>query len=76
MLGANRAPILHQHKQCLQPDQNEIAHDPHHVAVPSGVSKMISEPMVHSGQTVNLSYTDTNIVSKRTEMSFHMTHVT
>ena len=26
--------------------QNEIPHDPHHLGVPSGVSKTISEPMV------------------------------
>jgi hypothetical protein len=48
MFGANCAPILHGHKQCLQTNQNEIAHDPCHVTVPSGVSKMISEPIVRS----------------------------
>jgi hypothetical protein len=57
-------------------DQNEIAHDPRHLAVPLGVSKMISEPMEHSAQTVHLSCTNTNNVSKWTEMRFHMTHVT
>jgi hypothetical protein len=38
--------------------------------------KMISEPTVRLAQTVHLSYTDTNTVSKRTEMRFHLTHVT
>jgi hypothetical protein len=33
---------------------NEIWHDPHHLGVLSGVSKMIFEPMVRSMQTVQL----------------------
>jgi hypothetical protein len=76
MFGANYAPILHWHKQCLQRDQNEIAYDPRHVAVPSGVSKMIFEPVVHSVQTVHLSCTDTNTVSEQIETRIHMTHIT
>jgi hypothetical protein len=32
--------------------------------VPSGVSKMISEPTVRLAQTMHLSYTDPNTVSK------------
>jgi hypothetical protein len=32
--------------------------------------------MVHLAQTVHLSYTNTNTVSKRTETTFLMTHVT
>jgi hypothetical protein len=28
-------------------DRNEIQHDPRHLGVPSGASKMISKPMVH-----------------------------
>jgi hypothetical protein len=28
MFSANRAPILHRHKYCLQTDQNKIPHDP------------------------------------------------
>jgi hypothetical protein len=76
MFGANRAHILHQHKQCLQIDQNEIACDPHHLAVPSGVSKVISEPVVRSAQTVHISCTDTNTISKQTMMSFHLSLIT
>jgi hypothetical protein len=34
--------------------QNKLPLDPCHVGVPSGVSKMIFEPMVHSMQTVHL----------------------
>ena len=41
-----------------------------------GASKMISKPMVRLAQTVRLSWNGTNTVSKWTEMSFHMTHVT
>jgi hypothetical protein len=57
-------------------DRNEILHDPRHLGVPSGVSKMISEPTVHLAQTVDLSCTDTNTISKRTETRLYMTHVT
>jgi hypothetical protein len=35
---------------------------------------MVSEPMVHSAQTVHLYCTDTNTISKRTETRFHLTH--
>ena len=45
-------------------DWKEIPHDQRHLGDPSGVSKMISKPMVRLAQTVHLSYTDTNIVSK------------
>jgi hypothetical protein len=36
-------------------DQNEITHDPRHLGVLSGASKMISEPVVRSAQIVPLS---------------------
>jgi hypothetical protein len=62
-------------------DWNGILRNPRHLAVPLGASKMNFEPVVHLGQTVHLSYTDTNTISKRTdtnavskqtEMSFHL----
>jgi hypothetical protein len=68
--GVNRAPILHWHLQRLQMDQNEIPHDPCHLGVPSGVSKMISEPMVRSAQTVHWSCIKISTISKRNETSF------
>jgi hypothetical protein len=37
---------------------------------------MISEPMVHLAQTVHLSCSNTNNISKWTEVRFQMTHVT
>ena len=46
---------------------NEIPHDPRHLGVPPGESKMIYEPMVRLAQTVHLSYVNTNTISKRTE---------
>ena len=46
---------------------NEIPHDPRYLGVPLGASKMTSEPMVRSAQTVHLSYIDTNTISKWTE---------
>ena len=73
---AKHATILHRCQHCLQPDQNEISQDPRPLGVPSGASKMISEPMVRSTQSVQLYCIDANTVSKQTEMRFHMTHVT
>jgi hypothetical protein len=54
----------------------EILLEPRHVGVPSGVSEMISEPIVRLAQTLHLSCIDTNSISEWTEMRFHMTHVT
>ena len=56
-------------------DQNELPLEPHHLGVPSVVSKTISEPKVHLAQTVQLSCTDTNTMPKRTVTTFDMTNV-
>jgi hypothetical protein len=48
---------------------------PHHLGVPSGASKMISEPLECLVQTVLVSCTDTSTVSKKTKTRFHMTHI-
>jgi hypothetical protein len=74
--GANCAPILHRHYCYLRKERSEIPHDPHHLGVPLGVPKTMSEPMVRSTQTVHLSCTDTNTISKRKEVRFLMTRVT
>jgi hypothetical protein len=76
MFGANRTPILHQDYHYHQTDRSEHPLEPHYLGVPSGASKRISEPMVCLAQTVYLSCIDTNTVSKQTETSFDMTHVT
>jgi hypothetical protein len=57
-------------------DQNKIRHDPRHLWVPSGASKMIAEPMVQSAQTMHLSCVKISTVSKRTETSFHFSLIT
>jgi hypothetical protein len=57
-------------------DRNELPFEPRHLGVPFGASKTISEAMVHLVQTVHLSCTETNTVSKRTEMRFHLSLVT
>jgi hypothetical protein len=57
-------------------DQNELPFEPRHLGVPSGASKMIYESVVRLAKTVHLSCTETNTVSKQTEMRFYMTHVT
>jgi aminoglycoside N3'-acetyltransferase len=55
-------------------DWNKLLLEPRHLGVPLSASKMISEPVVCSAQTMHLYYTDTNTISKRTETRFHMTH--
>jgi hypothetical protein len=57
-------------------DRNEIPYDPGHLGVLSGVSKAIFEPVVRSAQTVHLSCVKNRTISKQTEMSIHLTHVT
>jgi hypothetical protein len=57
-------------------DWNELPLNTRQLELPSGVPTMISLPMVHSAQTVDLSSADINTISKRTETSFHLTHVT
>jgi hypothetical protein len=74
--GAYREPMLHGDWRYLQIDQNELPLDAHHLVVPSGVSKMIFEPIARSAQTVQQSYVEINTISKRTQMSFHLTHIT
>jgi hypothetical protein len=55
---------------------NEIRYDPRYLGVPLGASKMVSEPMVHSAQTMQVSYTNTNTIFKQIEMRVYMTHIT
>jgi hypothetical protein len=50
-------------------DQNEILEDPRHLVVPSSASKMISEPMVHSVQTMHLSCVKISTISKQTNQA-------
>jgi hypothetical protein len=67
---------MHRNEYYLQTDQKEILHDPHHLEVPSGASKMISETTVRSTQTMHLSWIKSSTVSKLTEMTFHLSLVT
>jgi hypothetical protein len=57
-------------------DGNELPFEPRHLGVSSSASKIISEPVVCLAETVHLSCTEANTVSKRTETRFYMTHVT
>jgi hypothetical protein len=57
-------------------DRKAILHNPRHIGVPSGASKMISEAMVCLVQAVYLSCTETNTISKWTETRLYMAHVT
>jgi hypothetical protein len=57
-------------------DRNEIPHDSRHLGVPSGASNTISEPTVRSTQTMHQSRIKSSNISKRTEPSFHLSHVT
>ena len=56
-------------------DRNELSLEHHQPGVPTGASKMISEPMVRLAQTMHLSCIDTNTVSKRTELSLEPHHL-
>jgi hypothetical protein len=60
----------------LQTDRNELPPKPRHLGVPSGASKMISEPMVGLVQTVHLSYIKISTISKRIKTSIHLSLVT
>jgi hypothetical protein len=53
----------------------EVPRDPHHLVVPSGASKIISMPMVHSTQTVHLSCVKISTISKRTKLSLGPHHL-
>jgi hypothetical protein len=75
MFSASRAPILHRHKYHIQMYQNEISHDLRYLGVPSGIFKMISEPMVRLAQTVQLSCDKISTNSKQTKTSFHLSLV-
>jgi hypothetical protein len=73
--SANHAPISHRYYHYLQMERSGIPHDPCQLGVPSGASKMISEPMVHSTQTVHLSCIKISTVSKQTELSLEPRHL-
>ena len=75
MFHANRAPILHQDWNYLQTDRTKVPHEPLHQGKPSRAFKLVSQPMVHLAQTVYLSCTETNTISKETEVRFYMTHI-
>jgi hypothetical protein len=66
MFGTNRAPVLHQDQHYLEMDWNELPLEPHNLGVPSGASKTIFELMVRLAQSIHLSRTATNNVSKMT----------
>jgi hypothetical protein len=56
-------------------NRNELPLEPRNLGVPSGASKMISNPMVRLAQTVHLSCSDTNVVPEQIEMRFHLSHI-
>jgi hypothetical protein len=57
-------------------NRNKLPLDPRHLGITLGAPKMIPMPMVHLAQTMHRSRAEINTVSKRTKMSFHLTHVT
>jgi hypothetical protein len=62
--------------QTLYPNGPKRDYDPHHLGVPSGASKKISELTVRLAQTVHLSLVKISSISKRTETSFRLSLVT
>jgi hypothetical protein len=73
--GTTHAPILQRHQHYLEKDQNEIPHDPRHLGVPSGASKMSSDAMVRLAQTMQLSCIKISNIFERSESSFHLSLV-
>ena len=71
--GANHTPI---EVNTISKRTETSFHFKRHLGVPSGASKLISEPMVRLAQTVHLSCFEANTFSKLTETSLHLTHVT
>jgi hypothetical protein len=63
-------------KLTLSPNRNKLPFEPRHPGVPSGASKTISNPTVRLAQSMHLSCTKTNTISKRIKTRFYMTHVT
>jgi hypothetical protein len=57
-------------------DQNEIPNDTRHQGLPSAVSKMVYVAMFRLAQTMYLSCVKITTISKRTEMSFHLSLAT
>jgi hypothetical protein len=47
----------------------------HNIGVPSGVTKVISMPVVHLAQTMHLSCAEIKTISKQIEISFRLIHV-
>jgi hypothetical protein len=72
--SAQTVHLLWQDYNYLQMERNQLPLEPRHLGVPS--PKMISKPMARSVKTVQLSYVKINIISKQTEMSFHLSIVT
>ena len=80
-LGASKRFLSLWHvrrKTCsyLQTDRNKLPLEPRHLVVSSDASKTILDPMVHLAQTIHLSCTDTNTITKWNEERFRMPHVT
>jgi hypothetical protein len=61
----------------LSPNRpKKIPHDPRHLGVLSGASKIISEPVVRSAQIMYQSCVKISTISKRSESSFHLSLIT
>jgi hypothetical protein len=76
IFGPNHATILRQDQHYLQIDPNKLPHEPRHLGVPPGASKIISEPMVHLVQPVHLSCLDTNCLqTERNEFPHDPCHL-
>jgi hypothetical protein len=72
----NRAPIWRQDQHRLHANQSDLRLDPRHLLIPLSAPKTISKPIAHSTQIVHLSFVEVRTISKATEMSFHLTHIT
>jgi hypothetical protein len=56
-------------------EKSEVSHDPYHLGVPLGSSKMISKTMVRLMQIVDLSCIKISTISKWTKVSLEPHHL-
>jgi hypothetical protein len=74
--GTKRCTYLASRLAVSPYDKNELPLESRLLRVLLGASKTIPKPMVCLAQTVHLSHNDTNTISKWTETTLDMTHVT
>jgi hypothetical protein len=74
--STNSAPILHQHKQCLQTDWNEIPHEPHDLGASSVHVKRFPSLLYVRHKPCTYGASSLSTISKWNETSIHLSLIT